>query len=277
MHRPWYDFYMIFGIDIGGTKTLLGLFTEAGELIKSEKFPTPADYLEFVNELEIFTKSFMGTTRVHQCVVAVPGLVDRDKGVAAGFGNLAWLNVPIADDVATIVECNVVLENDAKMAALAEAVELKGVYSRVLYVTISTGIGPALVVDCKIDHAIADGGGRNMLLEHNGSIRPWEEFASGKAIKAQYGSIAADINDPEIWKDITELWVVGFIELITLTSPDVIVIGGGVGTHFKKYGKFLRADLKQYETPMLKVPPIRQAKRPEEAVIYGCYQLAVQK
>lgn len=267
---------MILGIDIGGTKTLLGLFSESGELLKADKFKTPSDYPDFIRELTDFTSTFLGAVRPHKCVVAMPGVVDRELGIGEAFGNLAWLNVPIAQDIAHITSCDVQLENDAKMAALSEAVELSGIYSRVLYVTISTGIGPALVVDGKIDHAIADGGGKNMLFEHDGSIRPWESFASGKAIFEEFGQRASDIHDPKVWRNITQRWVVGFIELITLCTPDVIVIGGGVGTHFKSYGAILTRDIKKYETPMLKVPPIRQAKRPEEAVIYGCYQLATQ-
>ncbi len=265
---------MILAIDVGGTKTLLGLFSDGGKLLKSDKFPTPADYPDFIVELSEFIPKFLNTIKPHECVVALPGEVDRKRGLGMAFGNLAWSNVPIVEDVAEIVGCDTRVENDAKLAGLAEATELKGVYHRVLYVTISTGIGPALIVNGKIDHAIADGGGKNMLLEHNGSIRPWESFASGKAISEEFGMRASDIEDPKIWEDIVERWIVGFIELITLTSPDVIVLGGGVGAHFKKYSEMLVRDLRAYETPMLSIPPIRQAKRPEEAVIYGCYELA---
>lgn len=267
---------MILGIDVGGTKTLLGMFDDQGIFVDSFKFPTPALYPDFLSELHSSLSGLIKQQKVDSCSIAIPGRVDREKGVGVAFSNLSWSMIPIVDDIKSILECPVYLDNDAKMAALGEAAELKGIYDRVLYVTISTGIGMGLVVDGKLNYSLSDAGGRSMYFEHGGSLRPWESFASGKAIYEEFGVRASEITDKKIWEDIAERWIVGFIELITLTSPDIIVIGGGVGSHFDKYGSILIRDLKKYESPMLTIPPIRQAKRPEEAVIYGCYQLSIQ-
>jgi glucokinase len=59
-----------------------------------------------------------------------------------------------------------------------------------------------------------------------------------------------------------------------MIQPDLIVIGGGVGTHFEKFEKPLLNELKKYENPLAPTPLIRKAVHPEEAVIYGCYELA---
>ena len=167
------------------------------------------------------------------------------------------------------------LENDAKMAALSEAMLVKETHHKVLYVTISTGIGMGLVVDGVIDTAFGDGGGRTMLVEHNDKLVPWESFASGHAIVERYGKMAKDINDQQTWRAITRDLTTGFLELIALTQPDIVVIGGSVGTHFQKYEKLLVANLKKYETPLFTIPTIIGAGRPEEAVLFGCYDLAV--
>ena len=45
-------------------------------------------------------------------------------------------------------------------------------YSKVLYVTISTGIGTALVVDRVIDDNVGDAGGATMLLDFKGKPTP---------------------------------------------------------------------------------------------------------
>ena len=92
--------------------------------------------------------------------------------------------MPVADDLKDTLKCPLYLENDAKLAGLAEAYELRDKYTRVLYVTVSTGIGLGLVVDGKIDYSVHDAGGRGMLMEHDGKLMAWEEFASGKAIVA---------------------------------------------------------------------------------------------
>ena len=60
-------------------------------------------------------------------------------------------------------------------------------------------------------------------------------------------------------------------------QPEVIVIGGGVGTYFDRFGKILAAEIKKYKIPLVKQPVLRQAQRPEEAVVFGCYDLAKQE
>ena len=62
------------------------------------------------------------------------------------MGNLPWQDVPIAKDVESIIHCPTMIENDAKLAGLSEAMLVKD-YRRVLYVTIGTGIGTAIIID----------------------------------------------------------------------------------------------------------------------------------
>jgi predicted NBD/HSP70 family sugar kinase len=145
---------------------------------------------------------------------------------------------------------------------------------RVLYVTISTGIGTGIVVNQTIDPVFADSEGGQMPLEYNGKLVIWEDFASGRAIVERFGKQAKDIDDPKIWQRIAHDLARGFIELIALTQPSIIVLGGSVGVYFEKYEKFLKAELAKFDNPLVPIPPIRQAARPELAVIYGCYDLA---
>jgi predicted NBD/HSP70 family sugar kinase len=115
-----------------------------------------------------------------------------------------------------------------------------------------------------------------MLLEHDGKLMRWEEFASGKAIVAKFGKRASDITEPDDWYVIARNIALGLIDVIAATTPDAIVIGGGVGSHFAKFGDRLTEQLKIYEDSLLHVPPVFGAQRAEEAVIYGCYILANQ-
>jgi glucokinase len=112
------------------------------------------------------------------------------------------------------------------------------------------------------------------MLPYKGKLQPWETFASGKAIFERYGKRAEDIHDEATWKAIVRDLSLGFVELIAVTQPDVIVIGGGVGSYFERFHKLLTDELRQYVTPLVKFPVFHQAKRPEQAVIYGCYDLA---
>jgi predicted NBD/HSP70 family sugar kinase len=264
---------MYLAVDIGGTKTLLACFDKSGEIIEELKFPTPQDYNEFLKELksrlvELKTKDFQAAT------VAVPGRLDRENGRALGYGTLSWGPEPIQADLEKIANCPFLIENDAKLAGLSEARLIKKEFKTVLYVTVGTGIGTAVIVGGTIDQGLADSEGGQIWVEHQGKHIQWEDLVSGKAIVKQFGKRARDISDPETWQKIARYLALGMVNLIAVIQPDVIVIGGGVGKYFTRFDNFLVSELKKYETPLVPTPPIKPAIRPEEAVIYGCYELA---
>lgn len=267
---------MYIGIDIGGTKTLVSALTNKGVITESFKFPTPKEYDEWKHQLQASIKN-LHTQGFVAGAVAVPGVIDRSTGTLISLGNLGWTDLPIVKDVQAITGCPMYMENDAKLGGLSEAMILKHQYNRVLYITISTGIGIGLVVDQHIDENIGDGGGRTMLFEHNGALVPWETFGSGRAIVEKYGKMASEIDDPAIWAEVVKTFTPGFIDLIATLNPEVIVVGGGAGHYLAKFHDLLLADLQQYETPMFRIPPIVPAARPDEAVAYGCYDYAKQR
>jgi predicted NBD/HSP70 family sugar kinase len=267
--------HMYVGVDIGGTKTLIAVLDDDGVIVEQAKFPTPENYDAFLNEAGKML-SGLRTKDFRAAGVAVPGKIDRHNGIATEFGNLHWHNAPVQADFEKLLACPVVIENDANLAALSEAMMAKK-FEKVLYVTISTGIGTGIVIDRAIDPVFADSEGGQMALEYNGKIAIWEDFASGRAIVERYGKKAKDIEDPVIWRRIAHDWARGFIELIALIQPDVIIIGGSVGVYFDKYIDLLKDELSVYDNPMVPIPPIQQAARPELAVIYGCYDLARSK
>ena len=263
---------MYLTIDIGGTKTLVARMLKNGKIDESIKFPTSPDYENFKKELANNVAE-VTTNDVTVVCVAAPGKIDHEKGVVVAFGNLPWKNVPLKADVQKITGHPVLMENDAKLASLSEARLIKPPRNKVLYLTISTGIGGGLVIGNKLDPDLVDAEVGHMRFERDGELVTWESFASGKAIVRRFGKLASEINDPDIWKVISRDLAMGIIDVIANVQPDIIVIGGGVGSHYKKFGKFLEAELKKYEDPMVEIPEIVQAKHPEEAVIYGCYEL----
>lgn len=262
------------GIDIGGTKTLVASLDEHGVIIEHHKFPTPKMYTDFLKQLAIFvdkltTKKFLAAS------VGTPSKVDREHGIAIAFGTLPWRNLPLRQDVKKIVHCPVLIENDANLAGLSEAMLIKN-YRKVLYVTISTGIGTGFIVDQKIEPATADSEGGQMLLSHGGKLEDWEDFASGRAFARRFGKKASEIIDPKTWRIVAHDIALGLIELIAVMQPDAIVLGGGFGGHYDKYRHFLDDYLREYENPLFTVPVIKEAARPAFAVLYGCYDLASQ-
>jgi predicted NBD/HSP70 family sugar kinase len=264
---------MYVGVDIGGTKTFVGALDDNGVLQEQHRFPTPKSYEDFIGQMEKIVAE-MSTKNFHAGCVAVPGKVDREHGIGLTLGNLPWKNVPIQADLEQTFACPILVENDANLAGLSEAMLLKGQYRKVLYVTVSTGIGTGIITDGVIDPDFADSEGGHIMLEHNGRMQTWESFASGHAIVQRYGKRAEDITDEDTWKRISHDLAVGLIDLVAVVQPEVIVMGGGVDSYFERFQPFLQAELQKYQTPLTPIPPIVKAARPEEAVIYGCYDLA---
>ncbi len=268
---------MYVGVDIGGTKTLVAVLNEDGVIREETKFPTPKSYDNFVLELR-HAKAHFKQQDYRAGAVGMPVTTfDRKHGRGVNFSNLPWRNVPMQADTERVFDCPIAVDNDAKLAALSEAMLLKDKYQSVLYITVSTGIGIGLVVNGIIDENIGDGGGRTILLEHKAKLTPWEDFAGGHAIVERYGKMARDITDQATWQKISRDLAEGLIELIAIIEPEVIVFGGSVGTYFDRYAKPLAKALDAYAVPLIKMPELRQAQRPEQAVIYGCYDLAKQR
>ncbi len=263
---------MYLGIDVGGTKTIVAVLDDNGVIAESQQFPTPQNYEQFLSKLADTVEGF--TTKDFNAVgVGIPATqIDRESGVAVSFSNLDWQREPIQTDIERLFKVPVAVENDAKLAGLSESMLREPI--RLLYLTVSTGIGYSLIVNRKIDQNIGDSGGRLLLFEHNGKLVSWEKYASGKAIVETFGKQAKDIEDPEIWDKISRNITQGLVELIAVTEPDVVVIGGSVGVYLDRFIAPLEEHLKELETPLLKFPPVEKAQRPVEAVIYGCYDYA---
>lgn len=265
---------MYLGVDIGGTKTLLGVFSKQGKLLDTARFETPKTYETFLNVLRRNIERFGDD--IQMTCVAAPGKVDREHGKVTAYGNLPWKNTPLAKDVEHITKSPVLIDNDGNLAGLSEANNLKGDFKKVLYLTISTGIGSGIITSGMIDPDFADSEAGHMMLQHNDKLMAWEDFASGRAITERYNKRASDINDKATWRKITHDIARGILNIVAIAEPDVIIIGGGVGYHFDKFDGLLREQLKKYETPLTPIPPIKKAKKPEEAVLYGCLELIKQ-
>lgn len=264
---------MYLGIDIGATKTLVATLDNDGVVIERLRFLTPVKYDDFILELAK-TIAKLTTHKFKSAGIGMPGRINRKTGVAEGFGRLIWPEVPIKKDIEEVVRCPIIIENDANLAGLSEAMLVKHEYSRVLYVTISTGIGTGIIDHQKIDPGFLDTEGGLMLLEHDGKLQQWQEFASGMAIVKRFGKKAKDIHDQKTWKLIAGNIALGVIDLIAIIQPEIIILGGGVSAHYQHFSKFLKSDLKHFENALVPIPPIIQAERPENAVLYGCYDLA---
>lgn len=265
---------MIVAVDTGGTKTLISSFDRHGKIQETIRFPTPRVQEEYVALLRSTLHKNYRHSDIDAIVIALPGIVK--DGVAVWCNNLKWKNFKAYEAFKDVLgEVPVYIENDANLAGLAEARALEPIPTSVLYVTISTGIGTGIITNGKIDPGLRLSEGGRTLVEFDGVIREWESFASGKAIYETYRQYARDITNGRTWRQIANRIARGFLALIPVLQPDVVIIGGSIGTYFSRYSEQLTEILQEKLPPHIPCPKFISASHPEEAVIYGGYYYAI--
>ena len=254
---------MYLSVDIGGTKTLVALFSRRGRVIRRRKFKTAQGRKTFLSDLESVLGNF-SKYRVRSVVVAAPGAVQKNCSVV--FGNRNWGEVDVLAPIQKLFDCPVYLENDANLACLFESHGLNG---KTVFLTFSTGIGGGIAKD---DHILLESKGfepGHKMYFYDGKIREWEDIAAASAIEAAYHvDRATDLRGKSAMTDIANRVYLGIPDIVKKYHPDNIVLGGPLGKIFKLYVRFL---------PEVKEVKFCRPKRPNESVIYGGYLYAKQK
>lgn len=270
-----YTVNMIIGVDIGGTKTYLAAFSESGKLLNEVRFETPRNYEDFLSDLKTHAEK-LDTKKAKIACIAVPGLLDRKRGVVLSLGNLPWKDRHIQQDCSNALQIKkVIIENDSKLAGLAESRMVAAEYSRVFYLTISTGIGGALLINGKLSQDVIDMEiGKTPILEA-GKIQAWEDFASGRAFFETYGQKAVDVTDEKIWKKYSNQLNAGIGMICSNYQVDAIIFGGGLGQRLGKFKPYISDYIEASLHPIVKKPKaLLSTHYRGQSVVYGCYHYA---
>lgn len=264
---------MIVAVDTGGTKTLVALFTNRGELRTHIRFETPKNTVKYLELLHQAFAELAIRGQVQAVSIALPGIIKND--VAVWCKNLGWRNFDIKKELGRVFDgAPVFVENDANLAGLAEVRLLKPTPLNALYVTFSTGIGTGFITNGKIDPGLRLSEGGHALVEYDGHVRQWESFGSGKAVYETYGKYANEIKSKRQWQHIADRMSRGFLALVPITQPEVVIVGGSMGTYFDRYEQYLVGSLTEKLPPHIPCPRFIQARHPEHAVIYGGFYYA---
>lgn len=265
---------MILCVDTGGTKTLVAAFGESGRPSHKHKFPTPHDTGMYISQLSTLITQEYNLDEVEAISIAVPGEVRG--GILLWCVNLPWKDFDVVAELRAALHFSkpIRIDNDANMAALGEAHAIKPLPHSALYLTVSTGINGCLIVDGDIEPGLDHSEMGMMVIEYKGKVIQWEKLASGKALFETYGQYARDITDPAIWHEVAEKISRGLLDVIPMIQPEVIILGGSIGTYFDRFSDALRAIIDRDLYEHLDRPHLIQARHPEEAVIYGGYVYA---
>jgi glucokinase len=256
----------ILAIDIGGSKLLVGIVDENGQILASRKSllhnPSKERILNSIvtecNELlhEGYDVSSLG--------ISVPGLADSKTGmwVYACFSKIS--NFPIAKLLAKEFNRPVYIENDANNCVYGEKMfgHTKNV-SDFIWITVSNGVGSGIFLNNKLFSGWGGNAGEigHINVVDNGFICPCsnkgclEAYASGPSIVRRFCEKTNTKTDGLTAKDIAEFAKRGnsaAIEIFTetgvylgkaiaaavnLLNVPTVILGGGISMAYELFEK----------------------------------------
>ena len=150
----------VVGVDLGGTKVAAAPLRE-GRLGESVVRPTSAtDGPALVDELVAVVQE-AAAGRLDAVGVGVPSVVEFETGRVISSVNVPLADVPLRQVLGERLGVPVFVDNDATVAALAEAHDeaLRPVTRHLVMLTVGTGIGGGLVLDGRIYRGSSGGAG----------------------------------------------------------------------------------------------------------------------
>lgn len=248
---------MYLAVDIGGTKTLVALFSKRGRVVRRHKFKTSWQKDRFKKDLLRVLGEFP-RNKLTAVVVAVPGVVQKNCSVK--LGNRDWGNFSLVKELSELFDCPIYFENDANLAAVYESFRLPG---KTVFLTFSTGIGGGIAERGRILPESDKFEPGHKIYTHGGKKLEWEDIAASSALeRAFHVDSATDLRGKKLMMEIAERVYLGLPDIVSKYHPDTIILGGPLGKIFNLYVKYL---------PKIDGVRYRRPKRPLESVIYGCY------
>jgi predicted NBD/HSP70 family sugar kinase len=185
--------------------------------------------------------------------VAVPGLIDKEKGILEFAPNLGWKNVYILEIFKDKFNLPVILDNEAKAAAIGEREFIYPKMDNMVFISINEGIGCGIILHGELyrgasgnagefGHIIIDTNGPEC---HCGNKGCWETLASESYIVNRYLKLSnsnKELTKKEIYqlgksgdKEVMEIFNetgrnigIGLVNIVNGLSPELLVIGGGI-------------------------------------------------
>ncbi|MEO6859081.1 MAG: ROK family protein [Solirubrobacteraceae bacterium] len=150
----------VIGVDLGGTKVALARLA-GGELLESVLEPTAdADSDAVVEQLAEMIEKARGDD-LRGVGIGVPSVVEFATGRVVSSANIPLADVPLRDVLGERIGVPVFVDNDATVAALAEAhdEQLRMVARDLVMITVGTGVGGGLVLGGRIYRGATGGAG----------------------------------------------------------------------------------------------------------------------
>jgi len=260
-----YSMYILF--DIGGTKMRIAGSRDGKTISEALVHETPQDFEQASAALQDAVKKIAEGETIEAYSGGIPGVVSQDGTISSSPHIQSFEGQNIKKLFGNIL-VPFYIENDAVLNGLGEATFGAGKgYEIVVYLTVSTGVGGARIVNKKIDaHRVGFEPGHQFIDYKNNLTL--EAAISGSGIKARYGVTPPEIKDPKIWDTIHFEAAIGIYNTVLHWSPDVIVLGGAVTFHHLSLPT-IENHLKQMLAAFPVIPKLVRAEFEDTAGLYG--------
>ena len=288
----------VIALDVGGTAMKGAILNSDNSVESFHRWPTPREDGPdaVVNAAVAAIDELLERTKDARAVgIVVPGLVDDHTGVALFSENIGWRNVPFRQIVEDRTGLPVGFGHDVRAGGLAERVMGAAVgIDDVLFMPIGTGISGAMYIGGRmVDNKYAgeighlDVGSGDLCA--CGAIGCLETVATGPSIARRYNAITGasvsgakpvvdrmidgDLVAASVWDEAVEALANALTSYVTLLSPELIVVGGGLSAA----GDLLLAPLRMAVERRLvwqQPPRIVQAALGDNAACLGAAILA---
>ncbi|MGB3466575.1 MAG: ROK family protein [Cyclobacteriaceae bacterium] len=255
----------IWGIDLGGTKIEGVVLADSEDLkiICRQRIDTEASkgYEHILDRIRLLVDQIAKEVgdRPKKIGIGTPGATDPSTGRLKNSNTTVLNGKPFKSDLEQHLGVEIVMANDANCFALAESivgiVKEKAPEAKLIFgVIMGTGVGGGIVINGKVwngRHGIAGEWGHNFLDQSGGQcycgkVGCVEKVLSGKNLelyhKEKYGEDkklkqiytehlqGGNPNSTATIKRLIYYFGKGMAQVINTLDPDVIVLGGGVGS-----------------------------------------------
>jgi glucokinase len=290
------------GIEIGGTKLQLvaGEAARPGVIAERRRFGVDAQRgaAGIREHIEAALMELIARWKPRGMAVGFGGPVDRDSGrISRSHQIEGWSDFDLASWLTKVSQVPVLIDNDANMGALGEAILGSGdEFESVFYVTLGSGVGGGFVREGRIYHGAAPGESEigHLRLDRHGTIvedrcsgwavdRRIREQATG-ALRQMIGDSTGcearhlaraleleDLSARNILNDTAETLAFALSHVVHLFHPEVIVLGGGLSLVGEPLRCAVAAALPHFTMKVFGgTTEVRLARLGEDAVPAGC-------
>ena len=228
------------GLDIGGTKLMAAAASQDGAILRRTRVATPRGLDEGLALLSELTREVAGDRPIGGIGAAIGGPLDWKTGVVSPLHQPEWREVPLGARMSAEFGCRFSVDVDTNVAALGEYASCDSKPQKLLYLTVSTGMGGGFVIGGRLYRGL--GGAHPEVAHQSVNYRAsgtgriececgipdcLEALVSGNGIRRVYGVPAEELSDAQ-WSEVAYNLGQGLRNLATIYLPDEIVLGGGV-------------------------------------------------